>query len=309
MRLAFMGTPDFALETLKALHAVGHDIAAVYSQPPRPAGRGQQPRPSPVQAWATERGMPVRTPPSFKTASDVAAFADLDLDIAVVAAYGMLLPQAILDTPRHGCLNVHASLLPRWRGAAPIQRAILAGDTETGVTIMQMEPGLDTGPMLLRESVAIGPHTTAGALHDDLAVLGARLIAEALERLPTLEPVPQPDTGVTYADKIDKRESRIDWSTPAIDVDRRVRAFTPWPGAWFPLPDGARLRILAGEVCEDRGHDPDAPGTILDAAMTVACAEGAYRPVRVQPAGKGAMDVAAYLRGNSVPPGSVLPAV
>jgi len=307
MRLAFLGTPDFALETLKALHAAGHEIAAVYSQPPRPAGRGQQPRPSPVQAWATDRNMPVRTPLSFKAVSDVAEFAALDLDIAVVAAYGMLLPQSILDAPRQGCLNVHASLLPRWRGAAPIQRAILAGDSETGVTIMQMEAGLDTGPMLLRESIAIGPHTTAGALHDDLAVLGARLIVEALERLPTLEPASQPETGVTYAEKIDKRESRIHWSAPAVAVDRRVRAFTPWPGAWFPLPDGTRIRVLAGEALEDQSGNPVAPGTVLDAALTIACGTGSYRPVRVQPAGKAAMDVAAFLRGRSVLPGTALP--
>lgn len=303
MRVVFMGTPDFATTALRALHAAGHEIAAVYSQPPRPAGRGQQPRPGPVQAWADATGVPVRTPTGLKDADAQAAFAALQADVAVVVAYGLLLPPPVLAAPRQGCLNVHASLLPRWRGAAPIQRAILAGDAETGVTIMRMQAGLDTGPMLLRAALPIAADATAGALHDALAALGARLIAEALDRLPTLVAEPQPAEGVTYAAKIDKAESRLDFTAPMAAVDRQVRAFTPWPGAWCPLPDGKRLRILAGATVAGPGGPP---GTVLDDRLTIACGAGAYRPSRVQPAGKAAMDADAYLRGRPVPAGMLL---
>ncbi|MGF1631553.1 MAG: methionyl-tRNA formyltransferase [Kiloniellaceae bacterium] len=303
-----MGTPDFAVPTLTALAAAGHTIAAVYAQPPRPAGRGQKPRPSPVQVFAEKQGWPVLTPKTLKSADAQADFASLDLDVAVVVAYGLLLPQAILDAPRLGCVNVHASLLPRWRGAAPIQRAILAGDRESGITIMQMEAGLDTGPMLLQRAVPIAAETTAQDLHDRLADLGAEMINEALEGLAghCLQPVPQPAEGVTYAAKLEKSEGRLDWRESAAVLDRRVRAFTPWPGAYFEVEGERtreRLKVLAAEPRPESG----APGTVLDGKATVACGAGALRLLKVQRAGKAPMAIEAFLRGFALPPGTVLP--
>ncbi len=308
LRVAFMGTPDFSVPTLKALAEAGHEIAAVYSQPPRPAGRGQKERPSPVQAYAESRGWEVRTPGSLKTPEAQADFAALDLDVAVVVAYGLILPQAILDAPRLGCVNVHASLLPRWRGATPIQRALLAGDAETGVTIMQMEAGLDTGPMLLKRSLPITRKTSAQDLHDALAELGASMINEALEGLDSgaLAATPQPDEGVTYAEKLDKAEGRLDWTDSAVALDRRIRAFTPWPGAFFEV-DGAkgreRVKVLQAELRDESG----VPGTVLDGQATVACGEGALRLKKVQRAGKAPLDAESWLRGFDLPAGTVLP--
>jgi methionyl-tRNA formyltransferase len=303
MRVVFMGTPPFAARALAALADAGHDIVCVYSQPPRPAGRGHREQRSAVHELALERGYPVRTPARLRDPDAQADFAALDADIAVVAAYGLILPRPILDAPRLGCVNIHASLLPRWRGAAPIQRAILAGDRETGVTIMRMEEGLDTGPMLRAQAVPIGPDMTAGELHDILADLGSRLIAEALVGLQTgaLAAVPQPATGVTYATKIAKDEARLDWTRPAEELARVVRGFNPVPGAFFELA-GERIRILAAVVEPGEG----VPGTTLDDRLTVACGTGALRARSVQRAGRGAMDAAAFLRGLPVPAGTRL---
>jgi methionyl-tRNA formyltransferase len=296
-RLAFMGTPDFAVAILDALIAAGHDIAAVYCQPPRQAGRGHRIVPSPVQQRAEERGLTVRHPARFG-AEEATEFARLDLDLAVVAAYGLILPPSVLTAPRHGCLNVHASLLPRWRGAAPIERAILAGDRETGVTIMQMDAGLDTGPMLLRQEVAIGASTKAAALRQELAGLGARLIIEAIARLDTLTPQPQPETGVTYAKKITRAEGQIDWRKPAITLERQVRALD----SWFEVK-GERIKLLDAALAEDQA----APGTVLDATPLIACGTGALRLLTLQRPGRAALDGAAFLRGFPLPPGTVLP--
>jgi methionyl-tRNA formyltransferase len=308
LRLAFLGTPDFALPALRALAAAGHEIAAVYAQPPRPAGRGHKERPSPVQAYAEKQGWPVRTPLSLKTPAVQAGFAALDLDVAVVVAYGLILPQAILDAPRLGCVNVHASLLPRWRGAAPIQRAILAGDSQTGVTIMQMESGLDTGPMLAQQTVPIDPETTAQALHDRLAALGAEMIVPVLDGLAAgrIEPCPQPEEGVTYADKLAREEGRLDWRRSAEDLARRVRAFTPWPGAYFEVAGDKgveRVKVLAAQARPESGL----PGTVLDDRATVACGEGSLRLEKLQRAGKAPMDAEAFLRGFDLGAGRVLP--
>jgi methionyl-tRNA formyltransferase len=305
MNLVFMGTPDFSVPALDALVAAGHRVLAVYTQPPRPAGRGQKEQPSPVQRAAERHGIPVRVPKSLRDAGAQAEFRALRADLAVVSAYGLLLPKAILDAPLRGCLNIHASLLPRWRGAAPIQRAIEAGDAETGITIMVMDEGLDTGPMLLKESVRIAPDTTAGALHDALAALGATLIVRALAGLESgaLVPVPQPAEGVTYAKKIAKDEARLDWRAPAALLSRRIRAFNPFPGAWFEAK-GERIRVLAATV-EPRARDA-APGTVLDAQLTVACGEGALRPTSLQRAGKAPMLADALLRGFALPAGTVL---
>ena len=303
MRVVFMGTPPFAACALAALVAAGHEIACVYSQPPRPAGRGQREARSAVHDWAAAHGLQVRTPARLRDPDEQAAFAALHADVAVVAAYGLILPRPVLDAPRLGCINIHASLLPRWRGAAPIQRAILAGDRLSGVTIMRMEEGLDTGPMLLRAEVEIGPATTAGALHDTLAECGARLVVEALARLAAgdLPATPQPEAGVTYAAKIVRDEARLDWSRPAAELERAVRAFNPVPGAFFDLA-GERIRILAAMPVPGRGE----PGTVLDDALTIACGEGALRALSVQRAGRGAMDAAAFLRGRKVPAGTRL---
>ncbi len=300
MRLAFMGSPDFAVPALRGLHQAGHQIAAVYCQPAKPAGRGYALRPCPVQVAAETLGLEVRTPPRLRTDPEAqAAFAALALDAAVVAAYGLLLPPAMLEAPRRGCLNIHASLLPRWRGAAPIQAAVLAGDAETGVTIMQMDAGLDTGPMLLRRAVPITATTTSATLHDVLADLGARLILRALPEAPP--PVPQPAYGVTYAPKLTRDAGRIDWTQDAAAIDRQVRAFDPWPGTFTTLR-GATLKVLAVEPAEGRGP----PGTVLDGRLTVACGAGALRLTRVQLAGRPAMAADAFLRGHPVPANTVL---
>jgi methionyl-tRNA formyltransferase len=300
MRLAFMGSPDFAVPTLRALHAAGHEIATVYCQPARPAGRGQAVRRCPVHVVADEIGLPVRTPTRLRSVSEEwDAFRALDLDAAVVAAYGLILPNAMLIAPLRGCLNIHASLLPRWRGAAPIHAAILAGDSETGITIMQMEEGLDTGPMLLREAVPITSSTTTATLHDTLADLGARLILAALNSAPL--PVPQPDAGSTYAPKLSRDDGRIDWTKDAASIERRVRAFDPWPGT-FSTVDGKVLKILSAQAAEGIG----APGTILDNRLLVACGAGSLRLTRVQLAGRAAMDADAFLRGHDVPTGTRL---
>ncbi|MEX0367735.1 MAG: methionyl-tRNA formyltransferase [Ruegeria sp.] len=301
MRLIFMGTPDFSVPALQALHDAGHDIACVYTQPPRPAGRGKKDRPSPVHTRADALGLPVRHPTSLRNDAAQADFAVLQADIAVVVAYGLILPQPILDAPTHGCLNIHASLLPRWRGAAPIHRAIMAGDTETGVCIMQMEAGLDTGPVLMREATAIHPTETTADLHDRLSDMGARLIVKTLDTLPDLTAQPQPEQGVTYAHKIDKAEAAIDWSGDATDVDRQVRGLSPFPGAWFDH-DGTRIKVLGSELADGTGG----PGTVLDDHLTVACGTGAVRLTRLQRAGKGAQDADIFLRGTALPKGTKL---
>ena len=300
MRLAFMGSPDFAVPALRALHAAGHEIAAAYCQPPKPAGRGQRETPCPVHRAALELNLPVRTPARLRRDTEAhAAFAALDLDAAVVAAYGLILPGPMLVAPRRGCLNIHASLLPRWRGAAPIQAAILAGDAESGITIMRMEEGLDTGPMLLAESTPVGPRTTTPELHDALAEIGARLILRALAEDPPA--VPQPEHGVTHAPKITKEDGRLDWTQPAAALDRRVRALTPWPGTFFTI--GAEtVRVLGAEV--DAGDG--APGTVLDAVPRVACGEGALRLTRLQRAGRAPLPATEFLRGFALPVGVVL---
>ena len=302
MRIVFMGTPDFSVATLDALIEAGHEIAAVYTQPPRPAGRGKQLRPSPVQLRAEALGLEVRHPASVKGADEQAAFAALGAEAAVVVAYGLILPLAILEAPTFGCFNVHASLLPRWRGAAPIQRAIEAGDEQTGVTIMQMEQGLDTGPMLLKGEIAIG-RMTAGELHDKLAAIGARLMVEALTRLDSLPPQPQDDTLATHAAKIDKAEARIDWTLPAEQIERRTRALSPFPGAWFEL-GGERIKLLRAELAEGEGEGD--PGTVLDDQLTIACGIGALRPEQVQRAGRPAMPLADFLRGQPIAAGTKL---
>ena len=300
MRLAFMGTPEFAVPTLDALIEAGHEIAAVYTQPPRPAGRGKSLSPSPVHRRAETAGIAVRTPPSLRDSTEQQAFAALELDVAIVAAYGLILPVAILEAPRHGCLNVHASLLPRWRGAAPIQRAILAGDDMTGVCIMAMERGLDTGPVYAQRETPIDAKT-AGELTAELAAMGASLMAEVLERLGEITPESQPDEGITYAHKIDKAEARLDFAQPADAVERQIRAFNPVPGAFFEHA-GERIRILAAEVSELNG----ASGTVLDHGLTIACSRGSIVPTLVQRAGRGAMRTDELLRGFVIPVGSLV---
>ncbi|HYD11917.1 MAG TPA: methionyl-tRNA formyltransferase [Allosphingosinicella sp.] len=301
MRIAFMGTPDFAVPTLDALLAAGHEVAAVYTQPPRRAGRGKVLLPSPVQLRAEAAGLEVRTPVSLKGAEAQAAFAALDLEAAVVAAYGLILPQPILEAPEYGCLNVHASMLPRWRGAAPIQRAILAGDTRTGVTIMQMEQGLDTGPMLAIVPTEIG-RKTAGELTAELAGMGATLMVHVLGLLPgEVGRMKQNEARATYAPKIEKQEARLDFTKRAVEAERQVRAFNPAPGAFFEY-QGERIRVLAAEVGTLNGP----PGTVLDHGLTIACAEGSLVPSLVQRAGRGAMTTAELLRGFVIPAGTVL---
>ena len=295
MRLVFMGTPDFSVPALEALVAAGHDIACVYSQPPRPAGRGQKPRPGPVAARATALGLPVRTPARLSDAAEQAAFAALQADLAVVVAYGLILPPPVLAAPARGCVNIHASLLPRWRGAAPIQRAILAGDAETGVCIMQMEAGLDTGPVLSRAVAEIGATETAGQLHDRLAELGAREIVSALAALDRLVPLPQPEAGVTYAAKIDKAEARVDWTRPAAEVDRQIRGLSPFPGAWCQVA-GERLKLLRSQVVAG-----DGPAGAVLGGFTIACGEGAVAILEAQREGRRPMPAAEILRGLSLP--------
>ena len=300
MRIAFMGTPDFAVPTLDALVGAGHDVVAVYSQPPRRAGRGKALSPTPVHRRAEELGIPVMTPVSLKGAEEQAAFAALDLDIAIVAAYGLILPRAILDAPRHGCLNVHASLLPRRRGAAPIHRAILAGDETTGVTIMGMEAGLDTGPMLATIETPVDAKTS-GELTAELAASGAALMVRVLADLAAYPPVPQPEDGVTYASKIDKAEARIDFTQGADAIERQIRAFNPLPGAFFEH-GSERISILEAKVETESG----AAGTVIDDMLGIACGTGSLRPVLVQRAGRGAMTPADLLRGSAIPKGTVL---
>ena len=332
MKIIFMGTPDFAAPTLDALVEAGHDIVAVYSQPPRPAGRGKKLMPSPVHARADALGLEVRTPETLRDKQVQAAFAALGADVAVVAAYGLILPQAVLDAPRLGCLNVHGSILPRWRGAAPVQRAILAGDSETGVTIMEMEKGLDTGAMRLVERIAV-EGKTAGELTDELARMGAAMMVRVLADPDAFPPVVQPEDGVTYAHKIDKAESRIDWKQSAVQVERQIRAFNPFPGAFFEYQD-ERFRVHSAEVVdvfspsrhprENGGPSPEATvsttgsemdsrlrgndevGIVLDNHLTIACASGAIRPTLIQRAGKSAMTVAELLRGFTIPEGAQL---
>ncbi len=296
-----MGTPDFAVPALKALVAAGHEVVAAYTQPPRPGGRrGKELTPTPVHKAAEELGIAVRHPASLKGAEEQADFAALAADIAVVAAYGLILPQAVLDAPKHGCLNLHGSILPRWRGAAPIQRAILAEDAETGVGIMRMEAGLDTGPVLLEGRTPID-RKTAGELTEELAQLGARLIVEVLDDLSAYPERAQPDEGVTYAKKIDKAETRLDFTQDAAQVERQIRAFAPAPGAWFEY-QGERCKVLAAELAEGSG----APGEVLDEALTIACAGGAIRPTLVQRAGRPAMASADMLRGWAIGAGARL---
>mgnify|MGYP003574964530 FL=1 len=300
MRIIFMGTPDFAMPALNALVMAGHEIAAVYCQPPRPAGRGKAPRLSPVQARAEALGLNIRTPVSLRDDEEQARFAGLKPDITVVAAYGLILPQPVLDAPRLGCLNIHASLLPRWRGAAPIQRAILAGDKKTGVTIMRMEAGLDTGPMLADRRTSVNGKT-AGALTEELAAIGATLMVEVLGRLPGIIPQPQGEDSVTYAAKIGKAEAHLDFTQGAHQVERAIRAFNPAPGAWCEIMD-ERVKILSALIVDDAGQ----PGTVMDNGLTIACGQGAIRPTLVQRPGKAAMESGALLRGWAIRSGTVV---
>lgn len=300
LRIAFMGTPDFAVPALQALHDAGHQIVAVYSQPPRPAGRGKKLSPSPVQHLAETLGIEVRTPVSLKGEAEQAAFAALDLDVAVVAAYGLILPLAILDAPKMGCLNIHGSLLPRWRGAAPVQRAILAGDTETGITIMQMEAGLDTGPMLLKAATSIDGKS-AGKLTGELAMTGAKLMVQYLATPADYPAEPQDDALATYAKKIEKQEARLNFSPSAKQVERQIRAFNPQPGAFFEY-QGDRYRILEANVSDTAGR----PGEILDDHLLIGCGTGAIQPEVIQKAGKPAMDIQSFLNGTKIPKGTLL---
>jgi methionyl-tRNA formyltransferase len=299
MRIIFMGTPDFAVPSLDALVVAGHDVVAAYAQPPRPAGRGKAERKTPVHLRAEELGIAVRTPRTLRDGEEQARFRALGADLAVVAAYGLILPRPILEAPGKGCVNVHASLLPRWRGAAPIQRAILAGDEVSGVTIMQMDEGLDTGPMLLRRELDIRGKN-AGQVTEELAKLGAGALIEWLEhRTP---PVAQPEAGATYASKIDKSEARIDWTAPAGQVERQVRAFAPSPGAWFEA-NSERIRLLEAVAVEDASGTP---GQVLDDRLTIACGSGSIRPLHVQRAGRAAMSADELLRGFAIPAGTIL---
>jgi methionyl-tRNA formyltransferase len=300
MRIAFMGTPDFAVPTLDALIAAGHEVVAAYTRPPRPAGRGKAPRPSPVQQRAEAAGIAVRTPLSLKDKEVQRAFAALGLDVAVVAAYGLILPEAVLAAPRHGCLNVHASLLPRWRGAAPVQRAILAGDAVTGVSIMQMERGLDTGPVLAARETPI-ERKNAGELTAELAAMGAESMRGVLENIAATPRIPQAPSGITYATKVEKAETHLDFRQQAAEVERRIRAFNPAPGAFYNYA-GNRIKIHSAELSEAGGE----PGTVLDERLTIACAEGAIVPTLVQRPGRAPMSPAELLRGFPIPPGAKL---
>lgn len=301
LRLAFMGTPDFAVPTLAKLIGAGHEIACVYSRAPRPRGRGMAEGKSPVHVFAEQLGIPVRTPATLKSKEEEDAFAALEVDAAVIVAYGLILPKPILGIPKLGCFNLHASLLPRWRGAAPIQRAIMAGDAETGIMVMRMEEGLDTGPVLLSEKVKIG-RKTAGALHDELAQLGANLMARAISALErgSVEEHPQSDVGVAYAKKITRHETKLDWALPAGELDAKIRGFSPFPGAWFEAK-GERIKVLLAEAAEESG----VPGEILS-DHSIACGEGSLKLVTVQRAGRAAVDANSFWRGFSLNPGELL---
>jgi len=303
-----MGSPDFSVTALKAVIAAGHEIVCVYSQPPRPAGRGKAPRPTPVHAFAETQGLEVRTPKSLKKAPAQAELAALNADLAIVVAYGLILPQAVLDAPRLGCINLHASLLPRWRGAAPIQRATMAGDTESGVQAMVMEAGLDTGPVLATARTPISPQDTAGTLHDRLADLGAELLAPTIEALAngTAEPAAQSEDGATYAKKLTPEDQVIDWTRPAADVDAQIRGLSPFPGSrfgWTPENSDSplKLKALMSELADGSG----APGTVLDDTLAIACGDGAIRILRLQRPGKGPMAAKDFLRGTSIPAGTI----
>lgn len=302
MRVIFMGTPDFSVPILQGIVAAGHEVCAVYCQPPRPAGRGKKHRPSPVQKAAEALGLIVRHPVNFKDAADRDEFAALQADVAVVVAYGLILPQALLDAPAKGCLNIHASLLPRWRGAAPIHRAILAGDAQTGVCVMQMEAGLDTGPVLLTQTTDISAADTTGVLHDRLSLLGRDAILSVLDKDVSMPAVAQPEDGVTYAAKIDKAEAAVDWALPATEVDRQIRGLSPFPGAWSVM-EGQRVKLLMSRVVD--GADSRSAGTVLNADLRVACGTGAVDLLRLQRAGKGAMEPLEFLRGFPIAKGAV----
>ena len=307
MQIVFMGTPDFAVPALLSIAKAGHEIAAVYTQPPRPAGRGMALRKSPVHLEAEALGLPVRVPENLKSPAEQRQFAALEADAAVVVAYGLILPDIVLNGTRHGVFNVHASLLPRWRGAAPINRAIMAGDAESGVSIMRVTPGLDEGPVCLMERMAIGPEMNAGALHDALSVVGAELMVEVLGSLDTgtLHCIEQDDSLATYAAKLSNKETQIDWARPAREVHDHIRGLSPYPGAWFQIVrNGKTERIKVQEATREEGQG--APGTLLDDGLTVACAEGAVRLTRVQRAGKKPMSSDDFLRGIDLPPGSSL---
>jgi methionyl-tRNA formyltransferase len=319
MRIIFMGSPDFAVPTLDALVEAGHEVVAVYTQPPRPAGRGKGERPTAIENRALELGIPVRSPKSLRGETEQHEFAALEADVAVVAAYGLILPQAILDAPMLGCLNVHASLLPRWRGAAPVQRAIMAGDKATGVTIMQMEAGLDTGPMLLKRALEIEGNNAA-QLTELLSKLGAAMMVEVLSDLPRFEPIPQPEEGVTYAAKITKDEARIDWSRPAAELVRQVQGLAPFPGAWFEA-NGERIKLLAAELAPLERHprasgDPAKAnlgsrirgndGLVVDDRLLIECGQGALRTTLLQRAGRAPMSTEEFLRGFAIPKGTIL---
>ncbi|MCH8615207.1 methionyl-tRNA formyltransferase [Sphingomonas sp. SM33] len=302
MRIIFMGSPDFAVPALNALADAGHEVVAVYCQPPRPAGRGKADRKTAVHERAEQLGLEVRTPRSLRSDEEQERFAALKADVAIVAAYGLILPKPILDAPKMGCVNIHASLLPRWRGAAPIQRAILAGDTVSGVTIMQMDVGLDTGPMLLTRKLML-ERKNAGQVTEEMARLGADALTEWLSDPTSYRPQPQPDEGATYAPKIDKAEARIEWTRSAEEIERQVRAFAPAPGAWFDV-NGERIKLLDAAVGNDASGRP---GEVLDDCLSIAASSGYVRPLRVQRAGKNAMTAEELLRGFPIPKGTVLP--
>ena len=301
MRVVFMGTPAFSVPALRAVHEAGHEILRVYTRPPAASGRGMKQTPSPVHSAGDELGLEVQTPQNFKSPDTIDAFAALDCDLAVVVAYGLILPQAILSLPRLGCWNIHASLLPRWRGAAPVQRAIMAGDTKTGIAIMQMEAGLDTGPVLHALETPITADDTSESLNARLADLGAFAITQAMARADKLMPVPQPEDGVCYADKIDKAEARIDWTRPAQEIDCHIRGLSPFPGAWFEA-DGTRVKVLAATPIDTQG----APGEVMTSDPVIACGVGGVRLDRVQRAGKAAMDGTAFMNGGLLAPGQRL---
>ena len=309
LKIIFMGTPDFSVPALSALIKAGHEIVAIYSQPPRKSGRGMSERLSPVHEYAQKHGLNVLTPESFKEAETRETFADHGADVAIVVAYGLILPPEVLQAPRYGCLNIHASLLPRWRGAAPIQRAIMSGDSQTGITIMQMDEGLDTGDMLMVQKVTIMSKTTAGGLHDELSRIGGDLIVQTLDNLTqgSLKKTPQADEGITYAQKITKSEGRIDWSLSAAEIDRHIRGLTPWPGAWFEAEQsGKRFRIKVKKAQISDGDGDGVAGEILDNNLRVACGDGSLCIEQVQREGKSPANAENFLRGFILSPGTVL---